>query len=132
MRCTSGPLCRTCPLNHSQEEERKPLLKQTKMATKWLEWEANQRGIHTRHGINSTEKRIGDRRLPGDSYHEPTQTVSQFHGFRWHAHDCYLNEGKENTLYICSIRNCSSYCEWTRTREQVKKTKSNKRKLLAF
>ena len=98
MRSTSGPICRTCPLDHSQEEERKPVLKQKaqlKMATKWLEWEAHQRGIHIRHGINSTEKRIGDRRLPVDGYHGPTQTVFQFHGCYWHAHDCYLDEGKE-------------------------------------
>ena len=27
----------------------------------------------------------------------------------------------ENALYICSIRNCWSYCEWTRTREQEEK-----------
>ena len=45
------------------------------MATWWLELEAKQRGIHIRHELNDTEKRIGDRRLPVDGFHGPTGTV---------------------------------------------------------
>ena len=46
-----------------------------RMATGWLEWEAKQRGIYIRHELNSTEKRIGERRLPVDGFHGPTKTV---------------------------------------------------------
>ena len=49
------------------------------MATEWLEWEAKQRKIYIRHELKSTEKRIGDKRLPVDGFHGPTQTVFQFH-----------------------------------------------------
>jgi len=51
-----------------------------KLATEWLEWEAESRGIEIRHQVNDTEKRIGDRRLPVDGFHGPSQTVFQFHG----------------------------------------------------
>ena len=66
-----------------------------KLATEWLEWEAQNRNIHIRHQINATEKRIGERRLPVDGFHGPSQTVFQFHGCWWHGHDCHLTEGKE-------------------------------------
>jgi len=36
----------------------------SKMATEWLEWEAERRKIHICHQMNGTEKRIGERRLP--------------------------------------------------------------------
>ena len=32
----------------------------SKMATYWLQWEAERRKIHVRHQMNDTEKRIGD------------------------------------------------------------------------
>lgn len=67
----------------------------TKMATKWLKWEAHQRGIYIRHEINNTEKRIGERRHPVDSFHGPTQAVFQFNGCYWHGNQCYLNNGKK-------------------------------------
>jgi len=51
-----------------------------KMATEWLEWEAEKRRITIRHQVNDTEKRIGERRLPVDGFHGPSQTVFQFHG----------------------------------------------------
>ena len=66
-----------------------------KMATKWLEWESRSRKINIRHEMNDTEKRIGERRLPVDGFHGPSQTVFQFHGCYWHGHQCYLNEGRE-------------------------------------
>ena len=45
--------------------------------------------------MNNTEKRIGERRLPVDGFHGPSQTVFQFHGCWWHGHNCYLTKGKE-------------------------------------
>ncbi|CAH3104137.1 unnamed protein product [Porites lobata] len=67
----------------------------TKMATEWLEWKAHEGGIFIRHQMNNTEKRIGERRLPVDGFHGPSQTVFQFHGCWWHGHNCYLTKGKE-------------------------------------
>ena len=52
----------------------------SKMATEWLEWKTRKGGIHIRHQMNDTEKRIGERRLPVDGIHSPSQTVFQFHG----------------------------------------------------
>ena len=65
----------------------------SKMATEWLEWKAHEEGIYMRHQMNDTEKRIGERRLPVDSFHSPSKTVFQFHGVWWH--DCHLTKGKE-------------------------------------
>ena len=78
-----------------REETRFKKESSVKLATEWLEWEAQNRGIHIRHQINATEKRIGERRLPVDGFHGPSQTVFQFHGCWWHGHDCHLTDGKE-------------------------------------
>ena len=67
----------------------------SKMATEWLEWKTRKGGIHIRHQMNDTEKRIDERRLPVDGIHSPSQTVFQFHGCWWHGHDCHLTKGKE-------------------------------------
>jgi len=66
-----------------------------KMASEWLEWEAEQRGIQIRHQMNGTEKRIGDRKLPVDGFHADGSTIFQFYGCYWHGHRCYLTRGKE-------------------------------------
>ena len=66
-----------------------------RMATEWLEWKAHEDGIHIRHQMNDTEKRIGERQLPVDGFHGPSRTVFQFHGCWWHGHDCNLTKGKE-------------------------------------
>ena len=68
----------------------------SKMATEWLEWKAHEGGIFIRHQRNNTEKRIGERKIPVDVFHGPTQTVFPwFHGCFWHGHNCHLNKGKE-------------------------------------
>ena len=66
-----------------------------RMAIEWLEWVANKEGIHIRHQLNNTEKRIGGRKLPVDGFNAQTQTAYQFHGCYWHGHDCALNRRKE-------------------------------------
>ena len=65
------------------------------MAIECLEWVVNQDRIHIHHQLNSTEKRVGNRKLPVDGFHAETQTAYQFHGCYWHGHDCALNPGKE-------------------------------------
>ena len=72
----------------------------TKMATEWLEWKAHEGGIFIRHQMNNTEKRIGERRLPVDGFHGPSQTVFQSYGCWWHGHNCYLTKRKEITLLV--------------------------------
>ena len=78
-----------------REETRFKRESSSNMATEWLEWKAAERGIHIRHQMNDTEKRIGERRIPVDSLHGPSQTVFQFHGCWWHGHNCHLTKGKE-------------------------------------
>ena len=81
-----------------------------RMAIEWLEWVAPKEGIHIRHQLNSTEKRIGGRKLPVDGFNVQTQTVYHFHGCYWHGHDCGLNRGKE----FNEKRNMSELLEETR------------------
>ena len=50
------------------------------IGTKWLEWEAQQRGIHIHHARCGHE---GERHILGarvDGYHPETKTIFQFHG----------------------------------------------------
>ena len=76
------------------ENEFKPK-SSVRMAIEWLEFVAHKEGIHIRHQLNSTEKRIGGRKLPVDGFNAQTQAVYQFHGCYWHCHDCSLNREKE-------------------------------------
>ncbi|CAH3017890.1 unnamed protein product, partial [Porites evermanni] len=64
-------------------------------ATEWLEWKAHEGGIFIRHQMNNTEKRVGERKIPVDGFHGPSQTVFHFHGCWWHGHICHLAKGKE-------------------------------------
>ena len=67
----------------------------SRIATEWLEWKAHDGGIFIHHQMNNTEKRIGERKIPVDGFHGPSQTVFQFHGCWWHGHICHLTKGKE-------------------------------------
>ena len=66
-----------------------------RMAIKWVEWVAHKEGIQIHHQLNNTEKRIGHRKLPADSFHTQMKTVYQFHGCYWHGPDWALNRRKE-------------------------------------
>ena len=65
-----------------------------KLLREWLEWEVENRCIHIQHQFYATEIRIGERRLPVDGFHGPSQTVFQFHRCWWHGHDYHLTQGK--------------------------------------
>ena len=63
--------------------------------TKWLEWEAQQRGIHIHHARcgHGGERHILGARV--DGYHPETKTIFQFHGCFWHGcKQCYPDERK--------------------------------------
>jgi hypothetical protein len=64
---------RRAETNFKQEHYRR-------MADEWIAWEASQQGVHIRHQLNNTEKRIGARRIPVDWFHSESQTVFQLHG----------------------------------------------------
>ena len=60
------------------------------IGTKWLEWEAKQRGIHIHHALcgHGGERYIFN--VPVDGYHLETNTVFQYHGCLWHGcKQCY-------------------------------------------
>ena len=60
------------------------------VGTKWLEWEAKQRGIHIHHARcgHGGERYIFN--VPVDGYHPATNTVFQYHGCKWHGcKHCY-------------------------------------------
>ena len=63
------------------------------VAIKWLEWEAQNRGIHIHHarcGHGGERKILGAR---VDGYHQESKTVFQFHGCLWHGCEkCYPEE----------------------------------------
>ena len=67
----------------------------SRMATEWFEWKAHEGGIFICHQMNNTEKRIGERKIPVNEFHGPSQTVFQFHGCWWNGHICHLTKGKE-------------------------------------
>ncbi|XP_078601001.1 uncharacterized protein LOC144876010 [Branchiostoma floridae x Branchiostoma japonicum] len=65
-----------------------------RMAVDWLDWLAQERNLAIRHKFNSTEKRIGSRRIPVDGFCSATGQIFQFHGCYWHGHACSLTRGQ--------------------------------------
>ena len=65
------------------------------IGTKWLEWEAQQRGIHIHHARcgHGGERHILGARV--DGCYPETKTIFQFHGCFWHGcKQCYPDERK--------------------------------------
>ena len=77
------------------------------IGTKWLEWEAKQRGIHIHHarcGHGGERYILG---APVDGYHPETKTIFQFHGCFWHGcRKCYpdASQRKEVVRRDCQGR----------------------------
>ena len=95
-RCTRGQTTINCPNNRirfptsAYERAFYPDNRCSFIATKWLEWEAKQRGIHIHHARcgHGGERHIFH--APVDGYHPETNTVFQFHGCLWHGcKQCY-------------------------------------------
>ncbi len=55
------------------------------MATRWIEYEAQKRGIHIHHDLcgHGGERYINNSGV--DGYHHESKTVFQFHGCCWHG-----------------------------------------------
>ena len=96
-RCSGGRTKINCPNNRIEvpasayEKAFYPEARCSFIATKWLEWEAKQRGIHIHHARcgHGGERRILGARV--DGYHPETKTVFQYHGCFWHGcKQCYL------------------------------------------
>ena len=95
-RCSGGQTKINCPNARVQfpasayEKAFYPEVRCSFIATKWLEWEAKQRGIHIHHARCGHG---GQRTVLGakvDGYHPDTKTVFQFHGCFWHGcKQCY-------------------------------------------
>ena len=68
------------------------------IATKWLEWEAKQRGIHIHHTRcgHGGERHILGARV--DGYHPETKTVFQYHGCFWHGCKKCYPEARRGTV----------------------------------
>ena len=95
-RCTSGQTKINCPNKRirvpasAYERALYPNDSCSFNGTKWLEWEANQRGIHIHHarcGHGGEQHILG---APVDGYHLETKTIFQYHGCHWHGcRQCY-------------------------------------------
>ena len=95
-RCSGGRPKINCPNNRIEvpssayEKAFYPEARCSFIATKWLEWEAKQRGIHIHHARcgHGGERHILGARV--DGYHPETKTVFQYHGCFWHGcKQCY-------------------------------------------
>ena len=95
-RCSGGLTKINCPNKRIEvpssayEKAFYPESRCSFIATKWLEWEAKQRGIHIHHarcGHGGERKILGAR---VDGYHPETKTIFQYHGCFWHGcTQCY-------------------------------------------
>ena len=95
-RCSGGRTKINCPNNRIEvpssayEKAFYPEARCSFIATKWLEWEAKQRGIHIHYARcgHGGERHILGARV--DGYHPETKTVFQYHGCFWHGcKQCY-------------------------------------------
>ena len=85
-RCTSGQTKINCPNKRirapasAYERAFYPDNRCSFIGTKWLEWEAKQRGIHIHHARcgHGGERYIFN--VPVDGYHSETNTVFQYYG----------------------------------------------------
>ena len=100
-RCSGGQTKIICPNNRIQfpasayEKDFYPEARCSFIAIKWLQWEAQQRGIHIHHARcgHGGERYILGARVHG--YHPETKTIFQFHGCFWHGcKQCYPDERK--------------------------------------
>ena len=103
-RCTGGQTKVVCPNNRIQfppsayEKAFYPEARCSFIATKWLEWEARQRGLHIHHarcGHGGERKILGAR---VDGYHPETKTVFQYHGCFWHGCPQCYPEARSGTV----------------------------------
>ena len=94
--CSRGQTNITCPNNcikapaSAYERAFYPEQSCSFLAIKWLEWEAQKRGIHIHHARcgHGGERQILGARV--DGYHPESKTVFQFHGCLWHGCEkCY-------------------------------------------
>ena len=95
-RCSGGRTKINCPNNRIEvpasayEKAFYPEARCSFIATKWLEWEAQQRGIHIHHARcgHGGERHILGARV--DGYHPETKTIFQYHGCLMHGcKQCY-------------------------------------------
>ena len=95
-RCSGGRTKIHCPNNRIEvpasayEKAFYPEARCSFIATKWLKWEAKQRGIHIHHTRcgHGGERHILGARV--DGYHPETKTIFQYHGCFWHGcKQCY-------------------------------------------
>ena len=95
-RCSRGRTKINCPNNRIEvpssayEKAFYPEARCSFIATKWLEWEAKQRGIHIHHARcgHGGERHILGARV--DGYCPKTKTIFQYHGCFWHGcKQCY-------------------------------------------
>ena len=100
-RCSGGQTKINCPNNRirmpasAYERAFYPNDHCSFMAIKWLEWEAEQQGIHIHHARcgHGGERYILGARV--DGYHPESKTIFQFHGCFWHGClQCYPDERK--------------------------------------
>ena len=73
-------------------------------AADYLDYLSATTGAKIQHKWNSKEKQIGSRRLPVDGWCAATQTVYQYHGCYWHAHDCQVNAHRTDTKTLEDVR----------------------------
>ena len=95
-RCSGGRTKINCPNNRIEvpasayEKAFYPEARCSFIAMKWLEWEAQQRGIHIHHARcgHGGERHILGARV--DGYPPETKTIFQYHGCLWHGcKQCY-------------------------------------------
>ena len=103
--CTKGQTKITCPNTRIQvptsayERAFYPEDRCSFIGTKWLEWEAKQRGIHIHHARcgHGGERYIFD--VPVDGYHPESHTVFQYHGCLWHGcRQCYPDKAQRTEV----------------------------------
>lgn len=92
----------------------------SRMAIRWLEYEAKKRGIAIQHAENGGEFRIPKSRFRVDGYHEESNTVFEFHGDRYHGNPkVFAPDTRPNPF---SRRTAAQLHETTKAREKLLKS----------
>ena len=137
LRCMSEAHCTGYYVVRRPETEFRPTIRQrhSKSALEWLRYVERARGIKLCHAFNGGEVTLGCRKIRVDGFHPPSNTVYQFHGCWFHAHDCIparrypsassRHERRERTARVSAYLKAIGYklivvweCDWRKMKRQ--------------
>ena len=147
LRCMSEAHCTGYYAVRRPETEFKPEIRQrnSHSALEWLRFVEHDRDVKLRHALNGGEMAVGCRRIRVDGFHAASNTVFQFHGCWFHAHECIPShryqcaslreERRDRTTRVSAYLKALGYklvvvweCEWREMKRRDERVKASQQR----